>query len=86
MGSLFDYLREATRDVIGGGFGGLIAAWAIADVDQRAITILGLLMVGGLMLLYFLFDWLGGKEEEEELASSTEDEEASLRWPLHQAS
>lgn len=57
------YTLWATRDVIGGGLGGLAAAWVLADVYQPAVTITMLVSIFALAAIYLIMDWM--KEEEE---------------------
>lgn len=77
------HLFRATRDVMGGAFGGLVAAWVLTDIDHRVVTILAVAAVFGVALIYSVFDWA---ETQEEATRSETDQSPSLRWPPHRAS
>lgn len=81
-------LYAASRDVIGGGFGGLLAAWALSDMHQFAVTLSGITVVFALATLYWIFQRMIAHEEENQ-AKQDQEEELSRqrpRWPPHRAS
>lgn len=81
-------IYEATRDVIGGGFGGLIAAWALSDMHQFAVTLTGVIIVFALAALYWIFQRMIAGEEENQATQNQEEESKrpEPRWPPHRAS
>ena len=82
------WVFAATRDIIGGGLGGLMATWVITDMHRVAIMITGLVLVFGLATVYWIFHWIIGIEEKNHTQQSQQEESnrPEPRWPPYRAS
>lgn len=80
------YLYQATRDVIGGAFGGLLAAWVLTDIPNLAISGLGVVIVLLLAAVYYIFEQLTKAEEDVRSESGSGRDETLNNWTLHRAS
>jgi uncharacterized membrane protein (Fun14 family) len=80
-------LKWATRDLIGGAAGGLVAGWSLRGISDGVITLLGILLVllmafayGGLEALTNWTENLGQKHRD------PQPERIRNEWPPHRGS
>lgn len=59
-----EYLYKATRDVIGGAMGGLMAAWVLTDRNKIAIIMIGVFIVFSAAIIYYTFEKMIDLEDE----------------------
>jgi uncharacterized membrane protein (Fun14 family) len=79
MMAVLDNLHRASRDVIGGGFAGLLAGWALGDVNLVATTVLGLLLIVLLVAFYWVMDRIAQREDTN--LTDEEVDEWIDEWP-----
>jgi hypothetical protein len=85
--AVIDYLYRAAHDAIGGGFGGLLAAWVLSGKNEIVVTVLGVSFVALLGFSYFLFNRLKHREEDARSEGSDPDSDSfQSYWPLYRAS
>lgn len=74
----------AFRDILGGAFGGLLASWAIADINQQDFTIISLTITVLYIFLVLLFDRMRPSDQKQEQSQNRHSSEQI--WPPHRAS
>lgn len=80
-------MYAASRDVIGGAFGGLLAAWTLSDMHEFAVTISGVAIVLALATLYWIFQRMVSQKDKNEAEQDQEEQNHSQYcWPPHRAS
>lgn len=84
-------IYAAFRDVVGGAAGGLVAAWALSEMHQIAITLTSVLIVFAFAGLYWLFERMVVREkrqagEKRDREAAEEQSPPKPRWPPHRAS